>query len=174
MPFCSQCGADITGVSFCSKCGAAVAAEGGGAAESTSAGQSGGQTEGAAAAAQPAGQTSPQGEAASSDNLMGALAYVTVIPAIIFLIIDPYKNNPFIRFHSFQSIFFCVAWIAIWIAMMVLGGILSMVGLGILVGILSFVVGMGFFVLWIVLLIKAFQGQQFKLPVVGDFAQKQV
>ena len=172
MPFCSQCGADITGVSFCSKCGAAVAAADAGAAESTPAGPLG--DSGAAAAAQPAAQPSSQGEAASSDNLMGALAYVTVIPAIIFLIIDPYKNNPFIRFHSFQSIFFCVAWIAIWIAMMVLGGILSMVGLSILVGILSFVVGMGFFVLWIVLLIKAFQGQQFKLPVIGDFAQKQV
>ena len=58
--------------------------------------------------------------------------------------------------------------------MMVLGGVLRMVGLSILVGMLSFVVGMGFFVLWIVLLIKAFQGQLFKLPVIGDFAQKQV
>ena len=58
--------------------------------------------------------------------------------------------------------------------MMVLGGVLRMVGLSILVGMLSFVVGMGFFVLWIVLLIKAFQGRLFKLPVIGDFAQKQV
>ena len=143
--FCSQCGADITGLSFCSKCGAA------------------------AAGAQPAAQPLPQGEAASSDKRMGALAYVTVIPAIIFLIVNPYKNNPFIRFPSFQSIFFCVAAIAL----MVLGAILRMVGLSIGM-LLGLVVDMGFFVLWIVLLIKAFQGQQFKLPVIGDLAQKQV
>ena len=169
MPFCSQCGADITGVSFCSKCGAAVAAADAGAAESTPASPSGGQS-GAAAAAQP----SSQGEAASSDNVMGALAYVTPIPAIIFLIIDPYKNIPFVRFHSFQSLFFCVAAIAIGITMAILSIILSMVGIGFLVGLLSFVMNIGFFALWIVLLIKAFQGQQFKLPVIGDFAQKQV
>ena len=170
MPFCSQCGADITGVSFCSKCGAAVAA---GAAESTPASPSGGQSAGAAAAAQPAAQPSSQGVAASSDNVMGALAYVTVIPAIIFLIVDPYKGNPFIRFHSFQSIFFCIAAVAINIAMGILSFILGMVGLGLL-SFLGFFVYIGFFVLWIVLLIKAFQGQQFKLPVIGDFAQKQV
>jgi uncharacterized membrane protein len=174
MPFCSQCGADITGVSFCSKCGAAVAAEEGGAAESTPASTSGGQSGGAAAAAQPAAQPSSQGEAASSDNVMGALAYVTPIPAIIFLLIDPYKNIPFVRFHSFQSLFFCVAAIAIGITMAILSIILSMVGIGFLVGLLSFVMNIGFFVLWIVLLIKAFQGQQFKLPVIGDLAQKQV
>ena len=173
MPFCSQCGADITGVSFCSKCGAAVAAAGAGAAESTPASPSGGQSAGAAAAAQPAVQPSSQAEAASSDNVMGALAYVTVIPAIIFLIVDPYKSNPFIRFHSFQSIFFCVAAVAINIAMGILSFILGMVGLGLL-SFLGFFVYIGFFVLWIVLLIKAFQGQQFKLPVIGDFAQKQV
>ena len=169
MPFCSQCGADITGVSFCSKCVAAVAAADAGAAESTPASPSGGQS-GAAAAAQP----SSQGEAASSDNVMGALAYVTPIPAIIFLIIDPYKNIPFVRFHSFQSLFFCVAAIAIGITMAILSIILSMVGIGFLVGLLSFVMNIGFFALSIVLLIKAFQGQQFKLPVIGDFAQKQV
>ena len=93
---------------------------------------------------------------------MGALAYVTVIPAIIFLIIDPYKGNPFIRFHSFQSIFFCIA-------SFILGTVAWSVP-----GFLGFFVNIGLIALWIILLIKAFQGQQFKLPVIGDFAQKQV
>ena len=35
---------------------------------------------------------------------MGALAYVTLVPAIIFLIIEPYKNIKFVRFHAFQMI----------------------------------------------------------------------
>ena len=40
-----------------------------------------------------------------SDNAAGALAYVTIIPAIIFLIVAPYNTNSYIRFHSWQSIF---------------------------------------------------------------------
>ncbi len=45
------------------------------------------------------------------------LAYVTIIPAIIFLVLEPYNKNRFIRFHSFQSIFFCVALIALSVAL---------------------------------------------------------
>ncbi len=48
-----------------------------------------------------------------SDNAAGALAYVTIIPAVIFLIVEPYNRNSYIRFHSWQSIFLCVAAIAI-------------------------------------------------------------
>ena len=53
----------------------------------------------------------------------------------------------------------------------ILSLILGMIGVGFLIAILSFVVNIGSFALWIVLLIKAFQSQQFKLPVIGDFAQ---
>ena len=45
-----------------------------------------------------------------SDNAAGALAYVTIIPAIIFLIVEPYNKNSYIRFHSWQSIFLGIAW----------------------------------------------------------------
>ena len=51
-----------------------------------------------------------------SDNVAGMLAYVTIIPAIIFLVMEPYNKSRFVRFHSFQNIFFCVAWIGVWIA----------------------------------------------------------
>jgi len=40
-----------------------------------------------------------------SDNAAGALAYVTIIPAIIFLIVEPFNKNSYVRFHSWQSIF---------------------------------------------------------------------
>ena len=53
-------------------------------------------------------------------NTAGALAYLAgIITGIIFLVIDPYKSDRFVRFHAFQSIFFNVAWIALWIAWMI-------------------------------------------------------
>jgi len=40
------------------------------------------------------------------------LGYVTIIPAIVFLLIAPYNKSRFVRFHSFQCIFLTVAWVA--------------------------------------------------------------
>ena len=48
-----------------------------------------------------------------SDNAAGALAYVTIIPAIIFLVAEPYNKNSYIKFHAWQSIFLGIAWFAI-------------------------------------------------------------
>ena len=47
-----------------------------------------------------------------SDNAAGGLAYVTFIPALIFLLVEPFNKNPYVRFHSWQSIFLIIAWIA--------------------------------------------------------------
>ena len=44
-----------------------------------------------------------------SDNAAGALAYLTVIPAIIFLIVEPFNKNSYVRFHSWQCIFLCLS-----------------------------------------------------------------
>ncbi len=98
------------------------------------------------------------------------LAYVTIIPAIIFLIMEPYNRKPFIRFHSFQNIFFHIAWIALWVALHIVGMIPV---LGWLTVFLWPFVGLAGFILWIVLLLKAYQGALFKLPFIGDLAEKQ-
>ena len=45
-----------------------------------------------------------------SDNAAGGLSYVTIIPAIVFLIVEPFKKSSYVRFHAWQSIFFYVAW----------------------------------------------------------------
>ena len=105
--------------------------------------------------------------------MMGALAYVTFMPAIIFLLIEPYKNVKFVRFHAFQCLFFCGASIAISIALTILTIVLAFVGIGALIGIVGSLVQLGFFVLWIVVVIKAYQGELYKLPVIGDLAEKQ-
>jgi uncharacterized membrane protein len=105
-----------------------------------------------------------------SDNVAGMLAYVTIIPAIIFLVTAPYNKNRFIRFHSFQCLFFCLALIVISVAF----SILTVVPFMALITIpLQMIIGLGSLIVWIVLLLKANQGQMFKLPVIGDLAEKQ-
>ncbi len=105
-----------------------------------------------------------------ADNVAGMLAYVTFIPAIIFLVTAPYNQSRFIRFHSFQSIFFAVAIIAIQIAL----SFLTIVPLLIFITApLHLLVALGALILWIILLLKANQGQMYKLPIIGDMAEKQ-
>ena len=111
-----------------------------------------------------------QGAAAGAglaDNVAGALAYLTIIPAILFLVLEPFNKKRFVRFHAFQSIFFFVAWIVIDIGLTFIGHI-PFLGL-----LLWPLVGLALFVVWLVLVLKAYQGQMFKLPVIGDMAEKQ-
>ncbi len=149
---------------FCSSCGAPMAE---GAVTCSSCGTGAGQPAGGGAAAAPAAAPSAGG---LTDNVAGLLAYVTIIPSIIFLVIEPYNRNRFVRFHSFQNIFLCVAMIALGIVMSIIG-MIPMVGLLTLV--LWPLIGLGFVVLWVVCLLKAYQGQMWKLPFIGDLAEKQ-
>jgi uncharacterized membrane protein len=152
MAFCTSCGAQMpAGASTCPAC-------------SRSAGSAGG------AAAAPAPATVQASAGGLTDNLAGALAYVTIIPSILFLVMQPYNRNRFIRFHSFQNIFFAIAWIALWI---VLNIIVHIPFLGWLTLLIWPIVGLAGFVIWLVLLLKAYQGQMFKLPMLGDIAEKQ-
>jgi uncharacterized membrane protein len=105
-----------------------------------------------------------------TDNVAGMLAYVTIIPAIIFLVMAPYNRSRFVRFHAFQSIFFAVAWTVLWIALTIVG---MMPVLGWATIIVWPLLGLGGLIVWIILLLKANQGQMFKLPVIGDMAEKQ-
>jgi uncharacterized membrane protein len=98
------------------------------------------------------------------------LAYITIIPAIVFLVLEPYNKRRFIRFHSFQCIFFYIAWTVVWIALGIVGHIPV---LGWATILLWPLMGLAGLIIWIVLLLKAYQGQMFKLPVIGDMAEKQ-
>jgi uncharacterized membrane protein len=105
-----------------------------------------------------------------SENAASGLAYITIIPAIVFLIVDPYNRNPVVRFHSWQSIFLAIAWVVVDVALIFLG---RMPGLGLATLFLSPLVGLLFFIVWLIVLINAFNGKRFKLPIVGDLAEKQ-
>jgi len=107
-------------------------------------------------------------------TIAGALAYCTIIPAIVFLLVEPYNKNRFVRFHSFQCIGLCLAGLVIGTALRIVELVLSFIPLmGQLLTLLSsMVVGLGFFAIWLVLVVKALQGESFKLPLVGKFADQ--
>jgi len=122
--------------------------------------------------AAPASAVSPS--LRREDKFLAALAYITCIPAIFFVLVEPFKPNRFVRFHSFQSIFLAVATILIAIAMRILYSLFALIPrMGYLLAWLSSaVLLLGWFILWLVLLTKALQGETFKLPWIGNLAEK--
>lgn len=97
-----------------------------------------------------------------NENVAGLLCYVLGwISGIVFLILEP--KNKFVRYHAIQSI---IVFGAINVAGVILGWI-PFIG-----GFLAGVIWLLGFILWIVLIVKAYQGKKYKLPWAGDFAQK--
>jgi uncharacterized membrane protein len=114
--------------------------------------------------APPAGGYAPPSAGAGlSDNAAGALAYITIIPAILFLVLAPYNQKPFVKFHAVQELGLFVVAVCLHVALIVpiLGVVVYFVGWACLL------------VVWVICLIKASQGGAFKLPFIGDFAAQQ-
>ena len=104
-------------------------------------------------------------------NVAGALAYLLgPITGILLLVVE--KESRFVRFHAMQSTVLSVAWIIVSFGLTLFT---SVPVLGWIVGILlSFVMGIAGFILWVLLMWKAFKGEEWELPVVGPFARKQL
>ncbi len=116
----------------------------------------------------------PAASSGLSDNLAAALAYVTVIPAIVFLLLEPYNKIPLVRFHSFQSIGLCIVSILLNAVFRLGHDILHIIPLsGLLFGILNMAVALILFIAWLIAILKAFQGEWYKLPFIGDIAERQ-
>jgi uncharacterized membrane protein len=98
-------------------------------------------------------------------NVAGLLCYlVGWVTGLIFFLIE--KDDDFVRFHAMQSI---IVFGAITV-LSIIFGILFMVPF---VGwILGTILWIGSLVLWILLMVKAYQGERFKLPIAGDLAEK--
>lgn len=144
MAFCMHCGATMAeGAQFCAACGKA---------------QTG----------QPAPGGAPAATTGLTSNVAGALAYLFgFITGILFLVLDPYKNDKFVRFHAFQSILTFVVIFALEIVLGILSGPLVFI-----LWILWPLFGLAIFVLWIFLMYKAYNNEKFKLPVIGDQAER--
>jgi len=149
MAFCKSCGQEIGGASFCPKCGAsqaAVTAPAGGAP--------------VAAAASPT--------EGMQENVAALLAYVLGwLTGIIFLLID---KRPYVKFHAAQSIVVFGGLTIFRIGLGIVGGIFggvsgfgAMVALGALTGLVGLV-------LWILLMVKAYQHQDFRVPIAAGIA----
>jgi uncharacterized membrane protein len=104
-----------------------------------------------------------------NDRLVGALAYLTFIPAIVLLFLKQYQRRKFVRFHAFQSVFF---WAAVGALLLVglLGSTFGWLFVWLLLGAL---VLLALFFTWALLSIKALQGERFELPLLGALAEQQ-
>jgi uncharacterized membrane protein len=156
MAFCPKCGSAVAdGAGFCPACGAA---------------------QGAAAGAPSAATPVAAGTGQMDENIAGLLCYVLGwITGLIFYFVD---KRPFVRFHAAQSV---VVFGGIQIIYIILGVVLgaSMVAGGLAgaggfsLGFLLYpLVGLVAFVLWILLMIKAYGHQKFRIPVAADLAEK--
>jgi uncharacterized membrane protein len=158
MPFCASCGSAVEG-RFCAKCGTPLGAA----------------APPPGAAPMGAGSPPPIASAAGlTDNAAAALCYVlTFITGILFLVLEPYNKNRNIRFHAFQAIFLGVGWIALWIVIGILFSMLVSIGFFFGYFALRSLIGLCFFILWIYLILMAYQGKKIVLPIIGPLAEKQ-
>jgi len=158
MAFCSKCGSAIAeGAAFCSNCGAPASAP----------------------VNIPASPPPPPNAAQSghmSSNVAGLLAYILgLITGIIFLVIEPYKNDRFVRFHAFQSIFFCIAVFALMIVWSIISGLMLLLAsfAWAFVSLIGTLIWLAAFVLWLFLMYKAYNNERYMLPIIGELAAKQ-
>ena len=175
MAFCGKCGGELLeGARFCNTCGSPAAAPGPVPAAPATAPEPGAVTSAPAAAG--SGMTS---------NVAGLLAYVLgLITGVVFLVLEPYNKDKFVRFHAFQSIFFNVVMIGFWIVWTILSIIMGVIGyriLGYAIGslistgmsLVSLVVFLAFLITWVFLMFKAYNNQRFELPLIGKLAARQ-
>jgi len=148
MAFCSKCGNEVAaGAGFCPKCGEA---------------QSGGAVV----------QATQSAESGISENVAGLLCYlVGWLTGIIFFLID---KRPFVRFHAAQSI---VVFGGLFAIRLVIGAffgagfmMMGFGGFGLIAALYS-LIGLVGIVLWILLMVKAYQHEKFEVPIAAGIAK---
>jgi uncharacterized membrane protein len=161
--FCSKCGAENPeGAKFCSKCGAKL-----GAAETP-------------APAEVAAKPESESSTGMSANVAGLLCYVAGwVTGIVFLVWE--KKSTFVKFHAWQSI---MTFGVLTLAHLILSRMLIDIGWGNLffpnLGLIragtvfGWIIGLVMLGLGIVLIITAYQGKMWKVPIAGNWAEKQI
>lgn len=128
----------------------------------------------------PPSQT-PKSSTGLDENVAALLSYVfNWVSGLIFFLIE--KSSRLVRFHAMQSILLTVTgfvvFIVLWVGWIVIAIIASQIAdflpglVSLVFGLLLFVFWIGIIIAWIMCLIKAYQGQYFKLPLIGNFAEK--
>jgi uncharacterized membrane protein len=104
------------------------------------------------------------------------LCLIGLICAVLFgFILEPYKKDRFIRFHAWQSLAIHGGLIVFWIGWFIISAALTAIarGFALITMPVSTLVGLGTLVLMVFLMIKAYNMELYKLPIIGDWAQKQ-
>ena len=128
----------------------------------------------------PAGQIS-KSSTGLDENIAALLSYVFGwVSGLVFFLIE--KDSKLVRFHAMQSILFCVLVAVLGIALWVVTFLFFLVGaslpdiMGSLLALLGtfiwLIFSVGLLIAWILCLVRAYQGQFFKLPVIGNMAEK--
>jgi uncharacterized membrane protein len=105
---------------------------------------------------------------APAERAAAAVAYLTLVPAAVILLLPAYRDNRFVRFHAWQSIL-------LWGVFFILSGaalFLSNVAAAIVFLLFGILVSLAMLFLWIVLSLKAWQGERFELPLFGVLAAR--
>ena len=112
----------------------------------------------------------PKSSTGLDENVAGLLCYVAGwITGLIFFVLE--KDSKFVKFHALQSL---VVFGAISVVLAVLQFFTIIPFLGIVISAVMGLLGLLAFILWIILMVKAYQHELFKLPWAGDFAEKQI
>ncbi|MBZ5654531.1 MAG: hypothetical protein LAO56_04535 [Acidobacteriia bacterium] len=101
-----------------------------------------------------------------ADRVLAALAYLTLVPAAVLLFLPGNRHSAFVRFHAWQSLLLWGAFVLLSIVAILLSNIAATT-VFLLLGILAL---LAMFFLWVVLSLKAWQGELFELPVLGMLA----
>lgn len=152
---CPHCGTGLPErVVFCPECGQSLEVEG----------------EQAVASAPLVGSGEPL---PIPENIAAAIAYVSPIPAIVFLYLEPFRRNGFVRFHAFQHIVLWCVGMAFAIAAYLLWMLLQLIPImRVLVFPFAGLIALAWFFLWLLLVVKAYHHEIFKLPYIGDLAEE--
>lgn len=113
----------------------------------------------------------PYQQSGISQNAAGAIAYITIVPAIVFLVLPPYSANPFIRFHAWQSIFLSIVSVIVNVVISVLLGVSAGYGSS-LYQALTNLLWIFWLLIWILCAINALNGKRFGLPVIGAVSER--
>lgn len=107
-------------------------------------------------------------------NVASLLCYLCGwLSGLIFILIE--KDNKTVKFHAWHSLFLNLGFFALYVALTIVSAVLGQIApvLGMLFGLVVLVLNLAFLVLWIILMVKAYQGLKFTLPIITEMAQKQ-
>ena len=109
-------------------------------------------------------------------NVAGALAYsLGIFTGILFLVLEPYRRDRFVRFHAMQSILYFVAAVAFNILWSIMVGILLSISgwIAVIAFPIRMLISLGLFGLWLFLMFQAYNQREFSIPIIGPLAEQQ-